>query len=121
MNELVQKLTKEQEVEASLRPEATPEELKAAIDRDYVHVKFVNTRGGTELGFRPDPERSDTSSADFSEPSGEVTLVGTLILDYVRVRCHAKIDVATLKGKGYLEVLEEVQPGYHEAEAEATN
>ena len=107
MNDLVQRLTKEQEVEAGLRPEPTVQAFKAAIDRNYVHVKFTQTRGGTELGFRLDNERSDLSGADFENGTGSVTVVGELTLDYVKVRCHATIDLATLKGTGYLVPLEE--------------
>jgi hypothetical protein len=111
MNDLVQRLTEPQRVVASLRPEATVEAFKAAIDRGYVHIKFTETRGGTELGVRLDPEASDVASADYEAGTGEVKVVGTLILDYVRVRLHATIDLATLEGTGRLEILEEVEPG----------
>jgi hypothetical protein len=107
VNDLVQRLTKEQEVEASLRPEPTLQYFKAAVDRGYVHVKFTQTRGGTELGVRLDPERSDLKNADWENGTGSVTVVGELTLDYVKVRCHATIDLATLKGTGYLVPLEE--------------
>lgn len=107
MNDLVRRLTEEQRVIASLRPERTVEELKAAIDREYVHVKFTETRGGTELGVPLDQEASDVSSADFEAGTGSVRIVGDLTLDYVKVRCHATIDLATLEGTGRLEVLED--------------
>jgi len=107
MNELVQRLTQDQPVIASLRPEATPQALKEALDRGYVHIKFTETRGGTELGVQVDPEASDLSGADFDAGSGEVTIVGGLTLDYVKVRCHARIDLATLQGTGRLEPVEE--------------
>ena len=38
-------------------------------------------------------------------------IVGGLILDYTRVRFHGTIDLATLRGTGYLEPLEDVEPG----------
>lgn len=117
MNDLVQRLTEEQPIEASLRPETTLEYFKAAVDRGYVHVKFVNTRGGTELGIRLDEEASDVDGADWDAGTGSVKIVGTLILDYVRVRFHGTLDLETLKGTGRLEILEEVEPGYREAEA----
>lgn len=110
MNELVEKLTREQEIEASLRPETSLENFKAALDRGYVHVKFPNTRGGTELGIRLDPDASDLSNADFESRSGSVKIVGGLILDYERVRFHGEIDLGTLKGTGRLEPLGEVSP-----------
>ena len=52
-------------VEAGLRPEKSVKLLKEAIDRGYVHVKFTDTRGGTELGFRLADDGSDLSQADF--------------------------------------------------------
>ena len=39
-------------VEASLRPDKTVQLLKECIDRGYVHIRFPDTRGGTELGVR---------------------------------------------------------------------
>jgi len=107
MNELVQRLTKEQPVIVSLRPEPTLAAFKAALDRKYVHVKFTETRGGTELGLRLEPGSYDLSGADLEQGTGQVTLSGVLTLDYVRVRCHAKIDVASLAGTGWLEILPE--------------
>jgi hypothetical protein len=106
MSELVQRLSNgEHEVVASLRPAATAQALKECIDRGYVLVKFTGTRGGTELGITLDPQASVLASADFANGSGRVTLVGTLSLDYVDVRCVAEIDLATLAGTGHLEVL----------------
>jgi len=95
MNELVQKLTQEQPIIASLRPEATPAQLKAAVDRGYVLIKFTETRGGTELG------------ANYEAGTGQIRLVGDLVLDYVPVRFHGHIDLATMAGTGRLEIREE--------------
>jgi hypothetical protein len=111
VNELVQRLTQEQEIEATVRPKPTVSGLKEAIDRGYVHAKFPNTRGGTELGFPLDRTRSDLSGADFDKGTGHIKIVGELVLDYTRVRFHGTIDLATLKGTGRLEPLEDVQPG----------
>jgi uncharacterized protein YbdZ (MbtH family) len=93
-------------VEAGLRPEKTVKLFKEAIDRNYVHVKFTKTRGGTELGFRLDREACDFNLADFDHGSGAVHVEGNLTLDYVKVRCVADIDLATLEGKGHLEKVE---------------
>ena len=119
MNELVQKLTKEQHVEASLRPERTLEYFKAAVDRGYVHVKVTQTRGGTELGVRIDPERSDLTGANWQEGTGSIRVAGELVLDYVRVRCHATIDLASLEGTGYLEILEDLDAVYQQQAEQA--
>jgi hypothetical protein len=115
MNDLVQRLTVDQPVIASLRPEPTLEAFKAAVDRGYVHVLFTETRGGTELGVRIDPAWSDLSQADFEHGTGTAKVGGELVLDYVRVRCHAAIDLATLRGTGRLEPLGDEEPGADES------
>jgi hypothetical protein len=111
MNDLVRRLSQDQPVVASLRPEPTLEAFKAALDRGYVHVLFTETRGGTELGVRIDPALLDLSSADWESRTGTARLAGELVLDYVRVRCHAAIDLATLAGTGRLEPLGDAEPG----------
>jgi len=108
MNELVKRLSEgDHPVEASLRPERTVQALKERIDRGYVHIKFTNTNGGTELGVRLDPEATDLSKADFDNQTGKVHLVGGLTLNYVKVRCIADIELKTLAGKGHLEPIME--------------
>ncbi|GAB1540310.1 hypothetical protein NUACC21_29790 [Scytonema sp. NUACC21] len=104
MNELVQRLSQgEHPVEASLRPKKTATALKECIDRGYVHIKFTNTKGGTDLGVRLHPEASNFNEADFENQKGQVHIVGDLTLNYVKVRCIADIDLATLEGQGHLE------------------
>jgi hypothetical protein len=83
-------------VEAGLRPEKTVKVLKECIDRDYVHVKFTETKGGTELGFTLDRQASDLSKADFDAETGSVRMVGNVMLNYVKVQCIADIDLKTL-------------------------
>ena len=89
-------------VEASLRPEKTANALKERIDVGYVHIRFTNTRGGTELGVRLDPGAVDLSQADFQNQTGTAHLEGELTLNYVKVRCIADIDLPTLIGRGHL-------------------
>jgi uncharacterized protein YbdZ (MbtH family) len=89
-------------VEAGLRPEKTVTLFKEAIDRNYVHVKFTKTRGGTELGVKLDREACDFSHADFENGTGTVHVEGGLTLDYVKVKCIADIELSTLEGKGHL-------------------
>jgi hypothetical protein len=76
--------------------------LKDAIDRNYVHVKFTDTKGGTELGVRLDKDACNFSNADFEGGTGMIHVEGELTLDYVRVRCIADVDLATLEGTGHL-------------------
>ena len=106
-NELVNRLCEgDHPVEASLRPEKTVQILKERIDMGHVHIKFTDTRGGTELGVRLDRDATDLSKADFDAGQGTVHLEGTLTLNYVPVRCIADIDLTSLDGKGHLVSLE---------------
>lgn len=107
MNDLVQRLSEgDHHVEAGLRPERTVKALKECIDRGYVHIKFTETKGGTELGVRLNQDASNLSDADFDREAGNIHLVGDLTLDYVKVQCVADIDLKTLEGKGHLVVVE---------------
>jgi len=106
MSELVQKLSQgSHPLEVSVRPQPTVKALKESLDRGYVLVKFTGTRGGTELGIPVDRERTDLTNADFERETGRLTLVGSLSLDWVNVRCVADIDLASLQGQGHLEPL----------------
>lgn len=89
-------------VTASLRPEATAKALRERLDMGYVHIRFTNTRGGTELGVRLDRAASDWSHADFQKGEGKVHLEGSLTLNYTPVKCIADLDLATLTGEGRL-------------------
>ena len=102
MSELVQKLSQEQHpVELTSRPMRDIKALKQCIDRGFVHVKFTNTKGGTELGIRIDKDSSNLN-ADFEKGTGKIRLVGGLTLDYQKVQCIADIDLASFAGTGYL-------------------
>lgn len=108
MNELVQRLSVgNHPVEVSLQPEKTVATLKECIDRGYVHIKFTNTKGGTDLGVRLDRDASNLNEADFDRQTGKVHLVGHLTLNFVKVRCITDVDLETLEGKGHLEPTEE--------------
>jgi hypothetical protein len=80
-------------------------ELRAALEREYVHLLFTGTQGGTELGFRPDPARSRVSVASWERGEGSIHLEGELNLDGVPVYCVADLDLRTMEGTGRLEVL----------------
>jgi len=89
MNDLVQRLSEGQHpIELSTRPKPTVKALKESLDRGCVHIRFTGTRGGTELGVPVDREQTDLSNADFEKGVGSLKLVGSLSLDYVRVRCE---------------------------------
>lgn len=106
MNELVEKLTQGQHPIAAERSESA-KELQEQIEREFVLLKFTETKGGTELGCKLDKELSKLDDADFDKATGTVHIVGDLTLDYVKVQLVADIDLSTLKGKGNLVVAEE--------------
>lgn len=105
MDELVQRLSEGDHPVIVSRAKSA-EELKQSVDRGYVLVKFTDTRGGTELGVRLDENLTDLGQANFGGATGMARLVGNLILNYVKVRCVADIDLATLHGQGHLDILE---------------
>jgi len=103
MSDLVERLSiGNHSIEVSLRPERTLQAFRDAIDRGYVHILFTGTRGGTELSVHVDRSRSSLTG-DFERGVGQVTIVGDLSLDFVKVRCTADVDLATLSGYGRLE------------------
>jgi uncharacterized protein YbdZ (MbtH family) len=106
-DDLVQRLAAgSHPIEVTLRPDRTAAALKECIERGYVHIKFTDTDGGTELGVRLDPAASDLAHADFAAPRGSVRLVGSLTLNFEKVRCVAEVDLSSLNGQGRLERLD---------------
>jgi hypothetical protein len=106
MDELVARLCKgKHPIKAGLLPEKTAEAFQKRIQDGYVHIEFTNTQGGTILGMELDKQASNQSNADFERQSGSVHLVGDLVLNYEKVRCLADINLATLQGEGYLEIV----------------
>jgi hypothetical protein len=106
VNELTQRLSSDQPVVMG-GPQPSVEELQRRINEiGYVHIKFTETRGGTDLGIALDDSATDTSAADFNNGTGIVHVEGTLSLNYDPVRCIADLNLETLQGTGRL-VLEE--------------
>jgi len=109
LNELVERLQTLQPIEATARPERLVRHFKESLDRGVFFVKFVNT--GTELGIRLEADGSDLSKADFLAESGSASLVGTLTLNYNKVRFRGDVELPSLAGTGRLEFIEAVRPG----------
>ena len=100
MNDLVERLSRENfEVEAT-RPEKTAAALKECIDRNYVHIMFKKTQ--TELGIKLDKKNCDFSGCDFEKGVGDIHLEGGVTLNYETVKVVVDISLQTLEGKGKL-------------------
>lgn len=104
-NELVKKLLVEQEIEViryRTRDGNAPDvkQLRRAVELRLVLVKFLNTRGGTELGANlcNDDGSFDASRAVWDESANTLVVRGRLKLDYTPVQLTATIDLTTFKG-----------------------
>jgi hypothetical protein len=97
MTPLVEKLSQGQHRVALIRYKSAAD-IKDAIDRGLVLVKFTETQGGTELGLSV-----ENGARDVVMDGGKVDLTGSLTLDYQPVRCRVNIDLDTLTGYGSLE------------------
>ena len=111
MDDLVQRLSEGNHPIIVGGPKSSLEDFRKRVEEiGYVFIKFTGTRGGTDLGVRVDKSASDLDQVDFEKARGIVHLEGTLTLNYVKVRCIANLDLATLSGNGYLVILEEAHP-----------
>ena len=101
---LVQRLqTGDHPVEVVIRPEPSAERFRRALDERYIHVRFTDTIGGTELGSDLSGDGAvDTSECDLAAGIGTVALLGDLTLDFQPVRCRVRIELPGLTGSGCL-------------------
>ena len=107
INELVKKLSHgKHEVVIGYRNEPY-EEIKQRIEDGYIHIKFTQTKGGTDLGINVDLNNTNLKEIDFNKNDEILHIEGTTNLNYNAVRCIVDIDIATKKGTGYLQVIEE--------------
>jgi hypothetical protein len=113
MSDLVRRLIeREHSVEVSIRPGINVESFQNCLKRGYIHIRFIDTRGSTELGMKIDTARTNLTEADLTQQKGKVQMAGTLQLDFINVRCIAEIDISTFQGIG---TLEECPPADHVA------
>ncbi len=111
MDDLVARLSQgDHKVEVRVRPETTVAGFKECLDRGLVHIRFPETRGGTELGVRLDQTLTDLNNADFQTGKGIAHLSGVLTLNSVKVQCIGRIDLETLSGVGQLIPASEAVP-----------
>lgn len=107
INELVNRLSEGKHQITIGHREESYAEIKQRIENGYIHVKFTGTKGGTEIGINVDLQNTNLEDLDFNIGTGILHIEGTSNLNYNQVRCIADIDLATRKGKGYLQVIED--------------
>ncbi|HEX7645163.1 MAG TPA: hypothetical protein VF472_23425 [Burkholderiaceae bacterium] len=76
------------------------DDVREAVERGLVLLKFTATQGGTEIGMQ-----LNQSGEGFKMTAEEMELSGTLTLDYHSLICTVNIDPATLTGHGSLKAL----------------
>jgi len=89
--------------------QATAQSVEQFLERiktGFVHIKFTDTRGGTEIGVRLDAATSDTTHADLDARKGNVRIAGNLTLNYQPLRLVADVALDTLMGTGHFELQE---------------
>ena len=105
INELVQRLSEgKHEVVIGHRDEPY-DEIKQRIENGYIHIKFTQTGGSTELGINVDLNNTNIDELDFNKIGEVLHIEGVTNLNYNAVRCIADIDVITKKGEGYLKII----------------
>jgi hypothetical protein len=97
---LVERLSKEQHPVSLIRYKCTAD-IKEAIERGLVLVKFTDTQGGTEVGMK-----LNKGEKNIDMTGEKIELNGSLTLDYQPVTCSVNIDLVTLMGYGSLKLVE---------------
>jgi uncharacterized protein YbdZ (MbtH family) len=106
MNPLVARLQEPQPIEVATHPRPDAIDLRKRVEAGHLFILFEKT--GTKVRVNLTHGSCDLRGADFDAGTGAFTFSGNLVLNYNRVRCHGEIDVATLRGTGRLEFVEEV-------------
>lgn len=106
MNELIERLSiGKHPVVFEVRSKGMQEIKHRLIELKFVFVKFTSTRGGTELGINVEDNFTCLNNANLEEGIGNIHIVGWCTLNYHKVRCVADIDLASMEGTGYLELV----------------
>ncbi len=106
MDDLVERLLKRQPIAFESRTDTLNEVKERLMEMKFVFITFTETKGGTELGIDVDMDLTDIKNADFDEGTGVISVIGTCMLNYQKVRCVSEVDLSTKKGTGFLELLD---------------
>ncbi len=81
-----------------------------SLVREYIHLTFTGTRGQTCIGIKIDPQKTEFKNVDFEKGVGLVKVEGNFILDFVKLKCCAEIDLQDLSGTAQLEIVQKLSP-----------
>ncbi len=90
-------------IELAIKSEKKEIGMKKSIDQGYVVIRFLDTRGSTELGVRLERKLCVLGNENLDKLTGRIQIVGTLVLNDVRVRATADINLEDLTGTGHLD------------------
>lgn len=102
MSPLIGKLSKGEHPVSLIRYRGISE-VREALERGFILVRFTGTQGGTEIGLS-----LDENGRALDLTSERVRFSGSLELDYQPVKCIVNIDRDTLTGYGSLEVVSQL-------------
>jgi uncharacterized protein YbdZ (MbtH family) len=94
-----------QKVELTLRPERTMEALARQVKTGYMHLRFTETRGGTELAIALEPTSAEQIENAIARGEKVMHVEGGVTLDYVPIRCRAEIDLPSFTGTCRVELV----------------
>jgi hypothetical protein len=74
------------------------EELAESLKDRYIHIKFPNTQGETELGISIDPNLSNIDEFLDHPDQGTLHIAGRTVLDSQPILCSVQINKKTREG-----------------------
>ena len=102
INELVERLSNGRHKVIIGERDESYEEMKERINDGFFHIKFTETKGGTELGISIDKSKTNINEIDLE--TGLLHIEGTTNLNYNDVRLIADINMKSKSGEGYLQI-----------------
>ena len=102
LDELVERLSKGRHKVVIGERNESYKEIEERIKDGFFHIKFIETRGGTELGINVDQSKTNINEIDLE--TGLLHIEGKTNLNYTDVRLVADIDMKSKSGEGFLQI-----------------
>jgi len=98
MNDLVQRLMVTQVIAVNVPPHLTREAFLSALGAGLIHIRFVDTKGPTDLSVAVEPYVGVQSQS----PPERLDIAGNLTLDFCDVEFRGTVELDSLAGEGRL-------------------